>query len=289
MSGGFYLQTGTNIAYIENLIISNLQFMKILTGLILILLFKFSFSQSQVEYKRIWTDYSDLTLIADSTFTEKHYNFSCGTYSNSLGGTDFYGTWTVNQGTLTLKYNGEVEVVMLDTLFLIDTLGERLVSINKNGGNYNFYKTKECFDNLNKCRNIDPKELIQQFESLSVKASRSELAVLSDKIKFWNRLLGYGYLYNGNEFLEDIPYENHKYFETAFMMGKFDYLFKYPSTPDSLNRSDQLQYGLKYAMELYNTNRSILPEIKLFHKISRLEKKGRLDDWIVKKIKDKYK
>jgi hypothetical protein len=93
--------------------------------------FHLGFSQSQIEYKRIRSHITILTLNPNSTFTEVHNNYSCGTCRQFLKDTIFKGLWFIKQDTLNLNYSENKDFVQLENKFLIDDSHKRLVSLYK--------------------------------------------------------------------------------------------------------------------------------------------------------------
>jgi hypothetical protein len=237
------------------------------------------FSQSQIEYKRIYSGVSTLTLYEDLTFTEIYNNFTCGNYANFLGDTIFKGSWVINKDTIHLKYYDLKNTIYFSTEFLNDTSNNRLVSIDKN--DFSYHKTKEYFNGTKSCVDVDPSELIQQFEHISINSSYKELNIFITKIRFWSELNGDASIHLGKMLIENISIEYDTYFETAFLIGKLECLIN----KENADFSKKIQSGLLFALKKYNENQNLIPEMKIFKKISRLNRNGKLEHWVYKKLK----
>lgn len=238
--------------------------------------FHLGFSQSQIEYKRIRSHITILTLNPNSTFTEVHNNFSCGTCRQFLKDTIFKGLWFIKQDTLNLNYGDNKDFVQLENKFLIDDSHKRLVSLYKAEPYNNYYKTRVCIENQELCDEINPIDLIQQFNVLSIETSFKELNILIEEIEFWSEINGQN-AHLGKFLIEDIRSPYYSYFETAFLMGKLEYLIM---NREKIDYSKQIKNGLLFAMKCYNKNTGSTKKIELFEKINELNNTDKLESWI---------
>ena len=238
-------------------------------------------------YERKWSAHSSLTLYPDSTFAEKYISFSCGNYASVFEDTVFKGRWKVNRNVLELRFNPTKHNSSWNvSKYFIDTAYGQLIqgNIKDAAGFLNYVKTKAYDKTGTEIWELDPYELINQFDSALLDKNKSKRDRIIMLLAIWlqgkenESLVRGSYEFGFSDILYSRPYN---IFEQIYFIGRLKYGLTNPQDTATYNF---VKAGLKEISAVYKSKLSETYKSKLLDDLVLEEAKDGFDTFIAKRL-----
>jgi hypothetical protein len=249
------------------------------------------FAQSQSSlfgaYERKWSAHSILTLLPDSTFSEEYVSFSCGFYASVFEDKVFKGRWKVNKNILELSFNPTKHNSSWNVSnYFIDTVYGQLIQVNIKEANYLDYVKTKSYDKTGiEIWELNPKELINHFDSLLLDKDKYKRDKIISLLNFWlkDQEIESSVVDIWKIVFYDILYSKpHNTFEQVYFIGRLKYGLNNPEDKTSHNF---VRAGLKEIATVYKTKFREKYRSKSLDALVVEEEKDDFESFITKRLK----